>query len=114
MAILAVCDTALAFIPRYPEGRPRVLRGFVSEAISFANDVFFFAGPPLDLPQDITSEQLQILLNQLLNQEDDRLPYSFFVQEQEVTVCCCCLYCACCPSAPCPHWTGINPPIQSA
>lgn len=42
-------------------------------------------GPPLDLPLDITSEQLQILLNQLLGQEDDALPYTFFVQDTEVT-----------------------------
>lgn len=43
-------------------------------------------GPPLDLPLDITSEQLQVLLNQLLSQDEDgQLPYTFFVQDSEVT-----------------------------
>lgn len=43
-------------------------------------------GPQLELPHDITPKQLQLLVNKLLEQEDDeKLPYSFFVNEQEVT-----------------------------
>lgn len=43
-----------------------------------------FETPALNLPIATTTEELQILLNQLLNQEDDPLPYSFFVDEQEI------------------------------
>ncbi|ORZ03817.1 quinon protein alcohol dehydrogenase-like superfamily [Syncephalastrum racemosum] len=41
-------------------------------------------GPPLSLPGDATPEQLQLLLNQLLNQNDDPLPYSFYVDDTEI------------------------------
>ncbi|CEP09213.1 hypothetical protein [Parasitella parasitica] len=41
-------------------------------------------GPPLNLPGDVTPEQLELLLNQLLNQGDDPLPYSFHVNEDEI------------------------------
>lgn len=40
------------------------------------------AGPQLDVPQDITPAQLEILLNGLLVQEDgEKLPYSFHIQD---------------------------------
>ncbi|KAK9807942.1 hypothetical protein WJX73_005187 [Symbiochloris irregularis] len=40
------------------------------------------AGPQLDVPQNITPAQLEILLNGLLTQEDgDKLPYSFHIQD---------------------------------
>jgi len=35
------------------------------------------------VPINITTEQLHILLNQLLNNEEKR-PYSFFVNEEEI------------------------------
>ena len=41
------------------------------------------SGPPLNLPADITPDQLQLLLNTLLK-NDEPLPYSFFVDEQEI------------------------------
>ena len=41
------------------------------------------AGPQLDLPHDVTPKQLETLLNGLLKQED-KLPYSFFVNEQQL------------------------------
>ncbi|CDH50367.1 notchless protein homolog [Lichtheimia corymbifera JMRC:FSU:9682] len=41
-------------------------------------------GPPLNLPGDATPEQLELLLNQLLNQSEDPLPYSFHVGEDEI------------------------------
>ncbi|KAL4439724.1 hypothetical protein ABPG75_002725 [Micractinium tetrahymenae] len=40
-------------------------------------------GPQLDVPHDVTPEQLETLLNGLL-QAEERLPYSFFVEEQEL------------------------------
>ena len=41
------------------------------------------AGPQLDLPHDVTPKQLETLLNGLLKQEE-KLPYSFFVNEQQL------------------------------
>jgi hypothetical protein len=41
-------------------------------------------GPQLDVPHTVTPQQLETLLNGLLLQQDDRLPYSFFVQDQEL------------------------------
>ena len=41
------------------------------------------AGPQLSVPQDATVKQLNLLLNQLLA-NDEKLPYSFFVEEQEL------------------------------
>ncbi|ROT74730.1 hypothetical protein C7M84_006755 [Penaeus vannamei] len=42
------------------------------------------AGPPIDLPLGLGKEKLQLILNALLNKEET-LPYSFFVDEKEVT-----------------------------
>ncbi|KAI9273725.1 quinon protein alcohol dehydrogenase-like superfamily [Sporodiniella umbellata] len=41
-------------------------------------------GPPLNLPGDATVEQLELLLNQLLSQGEDPVPYSFHVDETEI------------------------------
>mmetsp|Transcript_23676 Transcript_23676/g.39731 ORF Transcript_23676/g.39731 Transcript_23676/m.39731 type:complete len:469 (+) Transcript_23676:152-1558(+) len=41
------------------------------------------AGPQLDLPHDITTEQLETLLNDLL-QIEEKVPYAFFVNDQEL------------------------------
>jgi len=41
------------------------------------------SGPQLSVPQDATVKQLNLLLNQLLDNEE-KLPYSFFVEEQEL------------------------------
>ena len=43
-----------------------------------------FAGPQLDLPHDATPAQLETLLNGLL-QQAEKLPYSFFIEEQPLT-----------------------------
>ena len=40
-------------------------------------------GPPLNLPVDSTPEQLMLLLNNLL-QNDESLPYTFFVNDVEI------------------------------
>eukprot|EP00030_Apusomonadida_sp_AF-17_P006262 a678841_165.p1 GENE.a678841_165~~a678841_165.p1 ORF type:complete len:497 (+),score=152.31 a678841_165:45-1493(+) len=40
-------------------------------------------GPQLDIPVDITAEQLQILINELLH-NDEPMPYSFFLSEDEI------------------------------
>ena len=40
-------------------------------------------GPQLSVPQDATVKQLTVLLNQLLDNEE-KLPYSFFIDEQEL------------------------------
>ncbi|EDQ85577.1 uncharacterized protein MONBRDRAFT_34170 [Monosiga brevicollis MX1] len=46
------------------------------------------AGPPLELPIDVTPQQLQLLANSLLRHEDDddnsKTPYAFFVNEEEI------------------------------
>jgi hypothetical protein len=41
------------------------------------------AGPQLDLPHDVTPQQLEVLLNGLL-QNEEKMPYSFYVEEQEL------------------------------
>ncbi|KAM9960797.1 hypothetical protein ACTFIW_009949 [Dictyostelium discoideum] len=41
-------------------------------------------GPPINISQNVTTEQLQMLINSLLN-NDEQLPYSFFVNDQEIT-----------------------------
>lgn len=51
---------------------------FVSKAALTA------AGPQLDVPHDVTPQQLETLLNGLLKQEE-KLPYSFFVNEQQIS-----------------------------
>ena len=48
------------------------------------HDFCLFAGPQLDLPHDVTPKQLETLLNGLLKQEE-KLPYSFFVNEQQLS-----------------------------
>ncbi|KAL2915398.1 ribosome assembly [Polyrhizophydium stewartii] len=42
------------------------------------------AGPPLNLPIDVNPEQLELLLNNLL-QNDDPMPYSFSVDDTDIT-----------------------------
>ena len=39
-------------------------------------------GPQLAVPQDTTPEQLETLLNGLLNEDAQRLPYLFYVQDR--------------------------------
>ncbi|KAI9027966.1 quinon protein alcohol dehydrogenase-like superfamily [Hyaloraphidium curvatum] len=41
------------------------------------------SGPPLNLPADANPEILEVLLNQLLK-NDDPVPYSFYVDDQEI------------------------------
>ena len=41
------------------------------------------AGPQLDVPHDVTPVQLETLLNGLL-QSEEHLPYSFFIQDQQL------------------------------
>ncbi|KAJ3088332.1 hypothetical protein HK102_009011 [Quaeritorhiza haematococci] len=41
-------------------------------------------GPPLNLPANATTDQLQLLINNLLSNEEP-LPYSFFVNDTEIT-----------------------------
>jgi len=41
------------------------------------------AGPQLDLPHNVTTANLETLLNGLLRQTESQ-PYSFFVEEQQL------------------------------
>jgi len=41
------------------------------------------AGPPVELPLDITPAQLTVLLNDLL-QNEDKQPYSFYINAAEI------------------------------
>uniref|UniRef100_A0A6A7FTF7 Notchless protein homolog 1-like n=1 Tax=Hirondellea gigas TaxID=1518452 RepID=A0A6A7FTF7_9CRUS len=59
------------------EQRTRALTQFCSEAGETA-------GPPIELPLNLPKQKLQLILNSLLKQ-DDNIPYSFFVEEKEVT-----------------------------
>lgn len=47
-------------------------------------EVCLSAGPQLDLPHDVSPKQLETLLNGLLKQEE-KLPYSFFVNDQQLS-----------------------------
>ncbi|KYR00136.1 WD40 repeat-containing protein [Tieghemostelium lacteum] len=40
-------------------------------------------GPPISINQNVTVEQLQLLINSLLN-NDEQLPYSFFIDDNEI------------------------------
>ncbi|KXZ41140.1 hypothetical protein GPECTOR_735g893 [Gonium pectorale] len=40
-------------------------------------------GPQLDIPHNVTPAQLEVLLNGLLNNEE-KLPYSFYIEDQEL------------------------------
>eukprot|EP00041_Stephanoeca_diplocostata_P032611 m.1051304 g.1051304 ORF g.1051304 m.1051304 type:complete len:290 (-) comp24177_c2_seq3:226-1095(-) len=44
------------------------------------------AGPPLEMPHDITPQQLLVLLNKLLKNDSDPLPYNFYVGEVDKSV----------------------------
>eukprot|EP00882_Tetradesmus_deserticola_P033717 GHRQ01038539.1.p1 GENE.GHRQ01038539.1~~GHRQ01038539.1.p1 ORF type:complete len:163 (+),score=40.14 GHRQ01038539.1:284-772(+) len=41
------------------------------------------AGPALDVPHSVTPQQLEVLLNGLL-QNDEKTPYSFYIEGQEL------------------------------
>ncbi|XP_055632126.1 protein Notchless [Toxorhynchites rutilus septentrionalis] len=49
----------------------------------FVSDVGEEAGPPLDLPINVTKEQLELILNALLKNEEQK-PYLFFISDEEV------------------------------
>ncbi|KAG2223667.1 hypothetical protein INT45_007245 [Circinella minor] len=67
---------AAVAIPLMPEGTKVVAQFKSADGES--------TGPPLNLPADVTPEQLELLLNQLLEQSDDPIPYSFYVGEDEI------------------------------
>ncbi|KAG0243825.1 Notchless protein 1, partial [Mortierella polycephala] len=50
----------------------------------FYNEEGVSSGPALSLPVDVNPEQLALLLNSLLGNEEDPLPYTFEVAETEV------------------------------
>lgn len=41
-------------------------------------------GPQLDVPHNVTPQQLETLLNGLLQQSEERTPFSFFIEEKEL------------------------------
>ncbi|XP_029717781.1 protein Notchless [Aedes albopictus] len=49
----------------------------------FVSDVGVEAGPPLDLPVNVTKQQLELILNALLKNEE-QTPYLFFINDDEV------------------------------
>lgn len=51
--------------------------------IQFQSPEGAVTGPQLDVPHDVTPAQLETLLNGLL-QAEEKLPYSFFIDEQEL------------------------------
>lgn len=42
------------------------------------------SGPQLDLPYAITVNNLESLVNGLLKQQDEKLPYSFFINDSRL------------------------------
>lgn len=52
--------------------------------VSFSNNEGVSVGPPVDLPVDTDSKQLELLLNSILDSENSPLPYAFYVNEVEV------------------------------
>ena len=50
---------------------------------SIFTNAHVLAGPQLSVQHDVTIKQLNLLLNQLLS-NDEALPYSFFIEEQEL------------------------------
>ncbi|XP_068220700.1 notchless protein homolog 1 [Palaemon carinicauda] len=56
----------------------------VNVLAQFASETGEVAGPPIELPLMLGREKLQLILNALLKQEENT-PYSFFVNENEVT-----------------------------
>lgn len=60
-----------------PVSSPHVIAQFRAEDGSVT-------GPPIDLPLDITPQQLKILLDSFLKSTDDDTPYSFFVNDEEI------------------------------
>ncbi|KAJ3615987.1 hypothetical protein Zmor_012141 [Zophobas morio] len=49
----------------------------------FKNETGEVKGPPLDLPESVTTEQLSILLNDILSNEEI-VPYAFFIDGEEI------------------------------
>lgn len=67
-------------------------RGEDQEAKLTANVIIQFVspegqptGPQLDIPHDVTPKQLEVLLNGVLNHSEEKLPYSFFIDDIELT-----------------------------
>ncbi|KAI9239458.1 hypothetical protein MVEG_00724 [Podila verticillata NRRL 6337] len=50
----------------------------------FYNEEGVASGPPLSLPVDVNPEHLALLLNNLLGNEEDPLPYTFEISETEI------------------------------
>ncbi|PNH03382.1 Notchless [Tetrabaena socialis] len=55
----------------------------VSVIVQFQSATGDATGPQLDIPHNVTPMQLEVLLNGLLNNEE-KLPYSFYIEEQEL------------------------------
>jgi hypothetical protein len=63
-----------------------VLRQSVQSQLDYASlclchDAHAHTGPQLDVPASVAPEQLEALLNSLL-QSEEKLPYSFYIQDQ--------------------------------
>lgn len=54
-----------------------------SVIVAFLNHEGVRSGPPIDLPVESTSKQIEILVNSLLENKD-YLPYAFYINDKEV------------------------------
>lgn len=54
-------------------------------AVPLCSPMYIHTGPTLDVPHTVTPQQLEVLLNGLL-QNEEKMPYSFYIEGQ---VCFC-------------------------
>lgn len=81
----------MADVEELPQARPtkqaktetKSLPKTANVIIQFQSSDGHVTGPQLDVPHDVTPLQLETLLNGLL-QSDERLPYSFFINDTEL------------------------------
>lgn len=55
-----------------------------SVVVQFSSSTGEVTGPQIDLPTDSTSTQMEMIINELRQQQDQKVPYTFYVNDTEV------------------------------